>query len=472
MEYPKEDNSVQKTRKNLTKPISPIRHPIIEKPKHSKKNESDDQKFISQTPILKKKNKTKDLINQTSIENQYESQKQKKNLIHDSSYRITPAKQSNTLINKAFFNHFELSQKAKSIKRHSNPSILHKLIKKSLLKEKYNKLNKEKESKVLSLLMDIKKKEASYQNKQIRIQNSEKPKKKLTIKKSRNKSLAKKMNFSNICTLKTDSSNKLKVSDSLSYKKFNKNLRSKSSADHYHSNTYDSAFSPYVLYKKPHSKENLKKGSLKETKNKYKTEKDLKYEKKLLQNKNLSSVDGFSDYSESENSQKKGLIDNKNFGIVFANNSEIFNDYSFVDNKNVDEFERFSDKDESPYQNNFVSFDHAAKIIQKNYRKYLVKKKRNKFEIETFCGFSVKPKEKSKLSVEIQKTLPLFYQKKRNLAVEHLTTNSIVISPDFKLKLDLNHKSSQIVEEKKLLEVENPSMMSFIPQASENYKSQ
>ena len=57
MEYPKEDNSVQKTRKNLTKPISPIRHPIIEKPKHSKKNESDDQKFISQTPILKKKNK-------------------------------------------------------------------------------------------------------------------------------------------------------------------------------------------------------------------------------------------------------------------------------------------------------------------------------------------------------------------------------------------------------------------------------
>ena len=320
--------------------------------------------------------------------------------------------------------------------------------------------------------MDIKKKEASYQNKQIRIQNSEKPKKKLTIKKSRNKSLAKKMNFSNICTLKTDSSNKLKVSDSLSYKKFNKNLRSKSSADHYHSNTYDSAFSPYVLYKKPHSKENLKKGSLKETKNKYKTEKDLKYEKKLLPNKNLSSVDGFSDYSESENSQKKGLIDNKNFGIVFANNSEIFNDYSFVDNKNVDEFERFSDKDESPYQNNFVSFDHAAKIIQKNYRKYLVKKKRNKFEIETFCGFSVKPKEKSKLSVEIQKTLPLFYQKKRNLAVEHLTTNSIVISPDFKLKLDLNHKSSQIVEEKKLLEVENPSMMSFIPQASENYKSQ
>ena len=81
-------------------------------------------------------------------------------------------------ISKSFFNHLELAQKVRGVKQYSGQINIEKIIKKSLLKAKSNKISKEKDQKHSFIQNEIRKQELKFQNNQIRIQNSSKPKKK------------------------------------------------------------------------------------------------------------------------------------------------------------------------------------------------------------------------------------------------------------------------------------------------------
>ncbi|OMJ95412.1 hypothetical protein SteCoe_1173 [Stentor coeruleus] len=82
-------------------------------------------------------------------------------------------------INKSLLNRLELTQKVKDIKKSSHLVIEH-IIKKSLNKAKQRKLSQEKENKEHELEKEIRRQELNLQNKQIRMQNSLKFKKKKT----------------------------------------------------------------------------------------------------------------------------------------------------------------------------------------------------------------------------------------------------------------------------------------------------
>jgi hypothetical protein len=83
-----------------------------------------------------------------------------------------------SVISKSFFNHLELAQKVNAIKKYSNQLNIERIIKKSLLKAKSTKLNKEKDQKHNQIQNEIRKQELKFQNNQIRLQNFQKTKKK------------------------------------------------------------------------------------------------------------------------------------------------------------------------------------------------------------------------------------------------------------------------------------------------------
>lgn len=82
-------------------------------------------------------------------------------------------------INKSLLNRLELTQKVKDLKKNSH-LVIEQIIKKSLNKAKQRKLSQEKENKEHELEREIRRQELNLQNKQIRMQNSLKFKKKKT----------------------------------------------------------------------------------------------------------------------------------------------------------------------------------------------------------------------------------------------------------------------------------------------------
>lgn len=83
-----------------------------------------------------------------------------------------------SVISKSFFNHLELAQKVKAIKKYSGQLNIEKIIKKSLLKAKSTKISKEKDQKHSFIQNEIRKQELRFHNNQIRMQNSSKTRKK------------------------------------------------------------------------------------------------------------------------------------------------------------------------------------------------------------------------------------------------------------------------------------------------------
>ena len=100
--------------------------------------------------------------------------------------------------------YYDYNQTSESYKRHSNPSVIEKILKKSLNKAKVQKATQKKASKLKSLKSEQRRNEVEYQNKKIRLNNS------LSIrnKKPRSKEKTEKRPTENtgIIMMKTDSS--------------------------------------------------------------------------------------------------------------------------------------------------------------------------------------------------------------------------------------------------------------------------
>ena len=127
-------------------------------------------------------------------------------------------KRPNSVTHKSFANYLDLDCKTRNINRHSNPSIIEKIIKNSLQKAKVKRKSEEKEQQLVKLHNNIRKHELSYQNQQIRMQNSQKLKKKLKNKKKRIFT----PDLNNLNTIKTDKTNWIRKSESPELTKINK----------------------------------------------------------------------------------------------------------------------------------------------------------------------------------------------------------------------------------------------------------
>ncbi|OMJ85849.1 hypothetical protein SteCoe_12763 [Stentor coeruleus] len=210
-------------------------HPLAKcKSPFQKKSFKEDQKSVLKKHMSKKSPLRKERTNSSKhysnllVESAYGDKIKTKNT---TSFEILRSSKEmprpSSLINKTFINHLELAQKVRSIKRYSNPSIIDKLIKRSLLKAKSSKAHKEKELKQSYLQNEIRKRELSYQNNQIRIQNSAKSSKKY----KRKSKIPKTHTPSHTFTLITDNSNKIKKSESISLKNEKKVLRNNHFSD-------------------------------------------------------------------------------------------------------------------------------------------------------------------------------------------------------------------------------------------------
>jgi hypothetical protein len=179
--------------------------------------------------LIKKNKKSNKEINDTQV-------KLNRSKLLKSSYVKNDIKnfvRPKSAASKSFANYFDLTQKVSDFKRHSNPSVIEKILKNSLKKAKSKKIREQTENKILKLAKEIKKNEIEYQNKQIRLNNSRNSKKYRKLRLSFNH------DTSNMYTLKTDASSKSKKrSNCLENIKINK--RSSSAEDYYRLKTFDS----------------------------------------------------------------------------------------------------------------------------------------------------------------------------------------------------------------------------------------
>lgn len=124
--------------------------------------------------------------------------KQNQNKIRLKDNRLRPKSAS-----KYISTFYDYNQTSESYKRHSNPSVIEKILKKSLKKVKIQKITQKKASKLKSLKSELRKSELEYQNKKIRLNNSLS----MRNKRSRSKEKPQKNNENpGLITIKTDSS--------------------------------------------------------------------------------------------------------------------------------------------------------------------------------------------------------------------------------------------------------------------------
>ena len=357
------------------------------------------------------------------------SLKNKNNLQKKLNLKEKIIKRPASTVNRSYLNQLELFQKVRSIQRQPSPSSIDNLIKKSLIQAKKTKKDKDKAAKQSFFIKDIKKKELSYQNKQIRIQNYLKLKNKKLKKRNKDSKINE---ISNIYTLKTDTSNKLKKNDSVLTKSDKKNVRSSTSHDYYHLQSYDNSALPIFgdekFEKNPVIERNLHRQRAKEN-----SDNLIQYIKSFQnnsKNQSLSSIE----ISSNEKSLEESDIE-KNFSFISDKNGENVGESSEfriqpLRNRNLSE----NIREDSVVLNRLLndSFENSKDSQDKiSYKEPLTE--------ETFTVFSYQPqKRKNHLHIQNQgKILIQKMQTPQKLCLEHLRHNTISINSLAKCKLSL-----------------------------------
>ena len=337
--------------------------------KSTKRNQSFDLKLFSKCSgapkrkSFKKKGKKNDflgthtvncskVLDNTVINNHY--------LNPESNIKGQCIKRPKSVIQRSMINTLELSHQPVDIKRHSNPSIIDKIIKKSLKKAKQKKIKQEKVNKLNVIINEIKKSELDYQNKQIRLQNS--------IKLGNKKKKGKKPKISpipdsnNIYNLQTDTSNKIRKDEAHYLDKNKTNKRSVSAEDHYHIISHDFNLKKYIKHKQSKQKNEKKIEKIKEFAKKTVKLKELENLKKYIKNyniksseKSLSSIDKSSEFSDNE--QIHELVNvNKNISFIDDKSSEKSHDK-----------EDYPDKPDKIYDENKLAYSLQFHYGDENY---------------------------------------------------------------------------------------------------------
>lgn len=354
-----------------------------------KKSFKEDQKSVLKKHMTKKSPPRKERTNSSKhysnllVESAYGDKIKTKNT---TSFEILRSSKDmprpSSLINKTFINHLELAQKVKSIKRYSNPSIIDKLIKRSLLKAKSSKAHKEKEIKQSYLQNEIRKRELSYQNRQIRIQNSAKSSK----KHKRKPKIPKTHTPSHTHTLITDNSNKIKKSESISLKHEKKALRNNHFSDMTDLKNSKLKYTPSPA--RLANKEN--KGLQKIEEYKKNLEEYLKSYQQNSRHQSESSVQSCSYIENYENSVDNSL-GQQNFSFVYEENLE-----NSIDKEKFDtESDEFSEQISKSADVSVKKESSGEILIELNDKES--NEKCIEWDIETFPGILVRKVQKNQI---------------------------------------------------------------------------
>ena len=377
---------------------------------------------------------------------------------------------SHSKINKSLINRLELTQKVKELKKNTSPFI-DQIIKKSLNKAKQRKLSQEKENKELELEKEIKKQEMLLNNKQIRLQNSLKFKKKKNRSKSRWDS--RNATASNTAKLRSESSSKVRnYTGSLFIEPDTKNKRSVSIGDYYMQGSQRKS-DPYVLeyidYKNHKRKEQNQFENLR------------KKAEEVSKASRLKNLDNFTRHQNIKSSKESPQsIEALSFNFDEEKNEEIYvkRNISFIEDRNSEE-----SLDKEPFDYDFNMLDNERKtkseydednesinndrnhligqysdrenpedikiksacIIQKYFRGYLIRKylqsSRKNLEIEKLQAVQIFPlnNQANNLRIESFETIkfkPIHTEKKRLLSLE--SNQKILINPIKKYHLSIN----------------------------------
>lgn len=287
----------------------------------------------------------------------------------------------NSKINKSLVNRLELTQKVKDLKKNPGPYI-DKIIRQSLHKAKQKKISQEKENKEQELEREIRRQEILLQNKQIRMQNSMRFKKKRSNSRTRWES--RNGTTSNTVKLRSESSSKVRnYLGSLLPDQETRNKRSVSIGDYYTSGgrVPDPSLLDYIDEKNQKRRKNnefekIKKRAADAAKaGRLKNLEDFtRFYHKSPGVDIETSEENLSETSENETNEE-GYIIKRN--ISFIEESD--------EGKKFQEFESGRHNDIAKYDD-LVDEKKAAKVIQRAFRKFLVKKLlRKQRKVQEFC---------------------------------------------------------------------------------------
>ncbi|OMJ76596.1 hypothetical protein SteCoe_24005 [Stentor coeruleus] len=346
-----------------------------------------------------------------------------------------------SVINKPLLSNLDILPQSKTFKRNHNPSMIDQIIKKSLKKAKKQKVSQEKQQKVSQIINEIKKNELDYKNKQIRMHNLSKNKKK---KSKTQKPISPCPDFSNITTVMTEHCHKHKCQSNLSVDLTKPNKRS-CSVEY---KPKDSSILAYMDKKKKQrhrakEEENIRKsaeyavkaGKLKKLDNFYKGVR----EKSINKSFSLESV------SSDREKDKENIEINRNISFICENSSDkesdkdefceinIFREFTESDNKvtetREDDINRYiqnknwraiieqAHKTEILKDLEIVPQEYIEIIPQPKYKPELseekisdigvkiIEKQKNAQTCQTISDIEVKPQPKPLLSVYAQQGL-------------------------------------------------------------------
>ncbi|OMJ69922.1 hypothetical protein SteCoe_32217 [Stentor coeruleus] len=227
-------------------------------------------------------------------------------------------------INKTFLTKKDITRHRKAYKRHSDPSVIDEMIRKSLKKAKKSKVSSEKRQKISHLFNEFKKNDNECHSKQIKLQN--------LIKNQKRKSKTRKrsspnLDYSNINTAITENSYKPKGKENLSIDFSKTNKRSCSSES-------KAREMQYLTNNKKSKKTTIKEKE---------AEKNQKTAKKPLKVRKINNL-------KSKNINAKGKIFNKSFCYNFHGSEKDLDQENQDINRNIsfiseDSSEKLSEKE-------------------------------------------------------------------------------------------------------------------------------
>ena len=481
--------NIQKTKTTKKNPLSQEKNKPSDTKNHLKKNQN------TKAPIrLKKSNKT----NTKSITPKTPKYSLHEKLFHNANLSETNVSakylenRRNSKINKSLINRLELTQKVKDIKKNTSPGI-DLIIKKSLQKAKKRKLSQEKESKEHEFDKKIKKQEQLIQNRKIRLQNSLKYRR----GKSRSKSRWDVCNnhANNTVKARCESSSRVRnCMSSLLIEPDNRNNRSVSNGDYYIQGGQRKS-DPYILdyidYKNHKRKEqdkfeNLRKKAVEISKanrlknlDKFTRNHNIKSPKECPRSINLSLSSSETDKNE-ENFVKRNIsfIEDRNSEESISKESiskeslskeslskeslskeDIEDDSNILDRRIISEYDIDSESVNNGRNHLIGQYSEessedarikAACIIQKYFRKYLIRKYfsyRKNLKIQKLQDLKLKPCNLKAKNLKIQKLQDLELKpcnlKAKNLKVQAFQTKSFIPIKKEEQKIKLTLEKNQ-----------------------------
>lgn len=375
-----------------------------------------------------------------------------------------------SVINKPLLNNLDILPQSKTYKRNHNPSIIDQIIKKSLKKTKKQKSSQEKQQKFSQLINEIKKNELDYKNKQIRMHNLSKNKKK---KSKIQKPISPCPDFSNITTVMTEHCHKHKCQSNLSVDLTKPNKRS-SSVEY---KPKDSSILAYMDKKK---KQRLK------AKEEESIRKSAEYAVKAGKMKKLDNfIKGVREKSINEcfcsesvssdrEKDKENTEVNRNISFICEDSSDKESDKDEFCEINI--FREFTESDNKVTEtreediNRYIQKKNWRAIIDQAHKAELLK------DLEVFSQeyIEINPKPKFKPELSIEKTLGIevkILEKPKNVQISQ-TGPGIEVKPQLKPLLSIHALQGQGVEvikkpiQTKLLDIAGLSSFTIKPKTS------